>query len=246
MAKTGSKKKPDLKVVGGHTPPGHNSGASVEELNDEQQQALFFQHMRKIGDLKKKLASVNGDLRSAYKVAKAEGFTKKDLDFAFDLEKDEDEKMVEDRRRQAQIARWMSHPIGTQADLFGSGTPTDDRPLRERAFDEGKRDGMKSEGPLKPPYDSGDGYDGYVEGWHRGQEVLLAAIKKPEEPVLLRPEGNEPAGPDAFDAAADDVPEPPPAPDAEPDVVAEAEPAAADNPWPDDAAVAAREEAEVL
>lgn len=231
-------KKTKFTVVGGedHAPVGHNSGATVQELNDDQQQALFFQHKKKIGGLKDKIASLTGDLRSAYKVAKAEGFTKKDIDYAFSLEKDDDEKMVEERRRQEQIARWLGHPIGTQADLFGTGKPTDDRPLKERAFDEGKRDGMKSEGPLNPPYDPGnEAYEAYIEGWHKGQEAIFNVKQKVEDPPapLLRPEGNEPAEADEFDEASEG--------DAF-DASAEAEA----EPWPDDRQVAEREPAEAL
>lgn len=208
MARKPSGTKPSLTIVGEHGKPGHNSGATAQELSEDQQQALFHQHMRKIRELKKKMSSINGDIRQAFKVAKAEGVTKKDLDFAFALEKDEDDGMVNARRRETMIAKWLNHALGTQGDLFDD--MRDKRPLKERAYDEGKTDGMKSEGPLSPPgnYSPGsDGYVGYVEGWHAGQAAITNIKKKePEEAPLLRPEGGDPQGADAFDNAADGAP----------------------------------------
>lgn len=237
----GSTKKANLTVVGGHTPAGHNSGATAEELSDEQRQVLFLQNLKKVKAAKEAMGAASSSLRLAYKVAKSDGFAKKKIDYAIDLEKDDGKAMLEERRQEQEIAKWLGHPIGTQADLFDSGKPTDDRPLRDRAFDEGKRAGMLSEGPLKPPYDPGsDAYEGYVEGWHRGQEALVNIKKtKDPEPPLLRPEGNEPAGADAFDKAADGS-EPPVSPpegsNDDPDAT----------PWPDDAQVNDRQPADVL
>lgn len=225
MART-SRKKPDLKVV--DTLPstiGHNSGASAEQISDDQQRALFIQSLEKIKRAKEKAATATADLRNLYKVAKAEGFSKADIDYAISLEKDDDDKMIERRRREQKIAAWMNHPIGTQADLFES--KVDDRPLKDRAFEEGKIAGMKGE-VAKPPYDTGtDGYSGYMEGYHAGQAAIFNIQKKEDPPApLLRPEGNEPAAADEFDNASEGV--------------------GTGAPWPDDAAVAARESAEQL
>src|SRR5690606_15024300 len=107
------KKKDELKQVGGNL--SHDN--TTNELTDEQSQVLFFNHKKKIAGLKEKISSLTGELRATYKVAKSEGFLKKDFDFAFLLDKDEDDAAIERRRREAQIARWQGHPIGTQGDL---------------------------------------------------------------------------------------------------------------------------------
>ncbi|BCH33230.1 hypothetical protein MesoLjLc_51600 [Mesorhizobium sp. L-8-10] len=192
----GSSTKAKLTVVGGTTPAtGHN-------LTEDQQQALFFQNKSKIVALKQKLASVSGELRSAYKTAKSDGFTKKEIDFAIALEGDDDNKIGEERKRQNMIAAWLGHPIGTQAEL---DLQPDRRPIEERAAAEGKKAGMEGQA-LKPPYAPGaPGYDAYVEAWHKGQAAIFAIKKKPEDaPELLREQGKETAGkPDDFDQAAD-------------------------------------------
>lgn len=170
-------------------------------LTDDQQAALFFQHKKAIESLKDKVASANSALRSAYKVAKAEGFTKKEIDFALSLEDDEDDKIQKDRLRQNQIARWMGIPLGTQGELE---LEPDRRSVEERAAAEGKRAGMSGES-LNPPYAPGTaGYDPYVEAWHVGQAAIFSIEKMKSETQLLRPESEEnEGGTDDFDAAVD-------------------------------------------
>ncbi len=169
-------------------------------LTEDQMAALFFQHKDKIVALREKLASVNSDLRNAFKVAKAEGFTKKEIDFAISLEDDEDDKIQKARQRENQIARWLGVPLGTQAELALESEP-DRRPIEERAAVEGKRDGMKG-GSLNPPYAPGTpGYDEYCEAWHEGAAALFSIQNRNAAP-LLRPESDEPDSDDDFDLAA--------------------------------------------
>lgn len=169
-------------------------------LTEDQQAALFFQHKNAIVALKEKLASVNGSLRSAYKTAKSEGFTKKEIDFAIALEKDEDDKIQKDRHRQNQIARWMGVALGTQGELE---LEPDRRSVEERAAAEGKKAGMNGEA-LNPPYAPGNpGYDAYVENWHIGQAAIFSIEKMKSETELLRPESEDEGQEDDFNAAAD-------------------------------------------
>lgn len=177
----------------GGAPMGHNSG----DLSPEHQQALFLHHRSKISKLKTELASASSALRNAYKVAKAEGYEKKDFDYADFLEKHKPEESIAERERQRQVAAWMAHPIGTQANMF-----EDTRSLYERALEEGQLVGAKGD-PATPPsnYSPGtDGYNGWMEGWHKGNAGLFAIKKPTTDGGLLRtaPEGGEP-GPDDFD-----------------------------------------------
>lgn len=239
------KKKTDLRVVGKHGQIGHNSGDTA--LTDDQQQVLFFNHKKSIGALKDKVAHATSELRNAYKLAKSEGFLKKDFDWAFELEKDEDDKAIEDRRRQANIARWLNHPIGTQADLFSDGADTDRRSQEERGYAEGKRAGMAGE-ICKPSFSAGtDGYGGYMKGWHEGAAVRASLDKAEQEEGerLLRPAENEPEKVDAFDTFESDNDESFLEEPADEGAEEGADPEE-ENPWPDDAAIAEREPAEVL
>lgn len=168
-------------------------------LTEDQQAALFFQHKNAIVALKEKLASINGSIRAAYKVAKAEGITKKEIDFAIALENDEDENIQKERLRQNQIARWLGLPLGTQSEL---ALEPDRRTVEERAAAEGKKSGMNGE-TLNPPYAPGTpGYEPFVENWHIGQAAIFAIQKMKSEDELLRPEA-DPQEPDPFDVSAD-------------------------------------------
>lgn len=204
------------------------------ELSEDQRQALFFQHKRQIAALKEKVGSATSDLRNAYKVAKAEGFPKKDFDFAFKLEDDADDEAISERRRQAEIAKWLGHPIGTQADLFAE-TSIDRRPISETSYEEGKRAAMNNE-VLKPPHGAGtEAYTRYVEGWHEGDAIRASLAKEQEDGASLLRMNEEPDGADDFDDAADG---------------GEAAEASDGGDWPDDRDVEAnaeeREPAEVL
>jgi uncharacterized protein (UPF0335 family) len=210
-----------------HGEIGHNSG---DTLTDEQEAHLFFNHKKKIAGLKSKLATVTADLRNAYKEAKSEGFPKKDFDYAFLLEKDEDDKAIQQRRREARIALWLNHPIGTQSDLFADGSAADQRSQHEKGAAEGKRAGLAGE-TCKPPYDAGtDGYDGYMKAYYEAQAVVAAQVKKKEaaDAPLIVAEGRDESGVDELDKAADSAG------------------AGSEAPWPDDIAIAEREEAEAL
>jgi hypothetical protein len=162
--------------------------------------ALFFQHKNTIIALRDQVASVSGKLRSAYKVAKSEGFSKKEIDFAISLEDDEDDKIQKERLRQNQIARWMGIPLGTQTELE---LEPDRRSIEEKAAAEGKKAGMNGE-TLSPPYAPGTaGYEPYVEAWHLGQAAIFSVQKMKSEAELLRPESEESdEGNDDFDMAA--------------------------------------------
>lgn len=142
-------------------------------LSEEQEQALFLNHLGPIRRQRDKIASATSDLRNLYKKAKADGYTKQEIDFALSLEKDKDGAALQKRRREAMIARWMQHPIGTQTDLFADPEP-DRTPLEDRDFDAGKVVGMEGGHP-KPP-DGTAHPEKWMEGWHRGQELLKSAL----------------------------------------------------------------------
>lgn len=184
------------RVLNTDGPPstGHNSG----ELTEEQRQALFLQNLTKIETLKAEietlkaeLASVNSKLRNAYKVAKSDGFKKKDFDYAAELRNNDDKEMIERRRREQQIAKWLAHPIGTQPDMFEE---PDRRPIEDKAYEEGKIAGMEGKG-CSPPYDAVPGQK-WVEGWHDGLTANRSLFQKKEEP-----QSPAPTQPEAFDDA---------------------------------------------
>ena len=150
---------------------GHNK----PPLTPEQEQALFFNNLRKVRGLKEEMASVSGELRAAFKTAKADGFTKKEIDFALALEKDKNGKVAEQRRREQQIAVWMQHPIGMQPDMFDQ--QPDRTPLEDRAYAFGKVAGME-DAPNDPPHDTASvAGQRWIEGWYAGSAARFDVLR---------------------------------------------------------------------
>lgn len=159
---------------------GHNSSA----LTDDQQQALFWSHLGKIKRQRDKIASLTGELRQAYKLAKAEGFSKADLDYALRLESEDETEAIDRRRREAQIARWMAHPIGTQSDLFDG---VDRTPAVDKAYATGKIAAFKGDAPIAPYADGGsEQAQAWLRGHHDGSAELrdIQSKKNPPAPLL--------------------------------------------------------------
>ena len=72
-------------------------GAKQQRFNspvNEEDRALFLNHLPKIGELKAKLNTANANLRNAYKTAKADGFLKGDFDVAFQIQGADGEKAL--------------------------------------------------------------------------------------------------------------------------------------------------------
>jgi hypothetical protein len=84
-----------------------------------------------------------------------------------------DEKGEQKLKEKMRIARWLGLAMGTQAELFAE----DRTPSVDRAYAEGKRDGLAGD-PCKPDYAPElEQYRRYMDGFHEGQSVLAKGIK---------------------------------------------------------------------
>lgn len=162
----------------GEPGPGHNGGPP--DLTDDQKQALFFQHLKKVRAFKQTIKSTAGQLRAAYKLAKSElgADARKMIEDALALEADDGQvKMEAEIARKAQVARWMGLPLGAQPDLFDGNA----MPATDRAFAAGKAARLNGD-PLKPPYDpSVPQFNAWAEGWHDGERALIDAQRRDDE-----------------------------------------------------------------
>lgn len=235
MAKAG--RKPKLTVVGGKGDLEHDN--SKNALSDDEILALTLQHKRKYESALATKKKADADFKNVCKVAKAELGDTAILDIKDMIEAESDgyeAKLQAELERKARLARWLNLDVGSQGNLFdNAGTAPSQR---ERGYAEGKRQALEGK-ECKTDFSPGtEGYDGYMEGWHAGAAIKTNMDREQEEgaALLLRPQANEPDGPDAFDAAADDVAEPPTSTEGE----------VAPEPWPDDAKLGQREPAEVL
>jgi hypothetical protein len=201
----GSKNKPKEDKAQPRPSAGHNS-----EMTEEQREALFFDAKGRYATALAKKKAEDAAFKNVCRTIKADGVALKDIKFALDLDADENGAMLERRRREAMIARWMGHPIGTQADLFGDGV--DRTPAVDKAFAEGKRAGMEGASMKSPEayHPSSEQFQAWCRGWHTGQEAIFNIKELKDGPNLIKaaPKQAEPEGEQEDDEGRDDVPVP--------------------------------------
>lgn len=153
---------------------GHNSGA---ELSDAEKRALFVNGLAAIDDLEEEKKDIADAIKEAKERICSYGYSKDDIKFAQALRKGDESKMLDKRRREAEIARFLGHPIGTQPDLVDL---IDRTPAADKAHEEGKVAGAEGKA-CSPPYDNAtEQGQRWIEGWHEGQADLASAFKKLE------------------------------------------------------------------
>lgn len=170
-----------LKVVSEVPEVGHNSN----ELTEAERKALLIDGLVKLEELIAAKDEAVSAVRTARKKLVANGFKPKVIDFALRLRKDEDEDMIEQRRAEIEVARFLNHPIGTQPELplnMEDRTPDVDkaRARGEIAGAEGQR--------RDPPYVPGTPQEqAWLAGWSDGQATLASAFKKLEAKAAAAP-----------------------------------------------------------
>lgn len=170
-----------LKVV--DTPEiGSNSG----ELTGAERKALLLDGLSKLEDLIETKDAAVSAVRTARKKLVAHGFEPKVIDFALRLRKDDDDKMIEQRRAEIEVARFLNHPIGTQPEL--PLNMEDRTPDVERARAQGEIAGAEGKSRT-PPWSTGSPQEqAWLDGWSAGQSTLLSAFKKLEAKAEAEPE----------------------------------------------------------
>lgn len=156
---------------------------TIEDLSEQERQALFFDHLRKAEPLFEAKKAAAQAIKTAKAIAEEEGVSWKDIELALKAKTPEGEaKLRAEVERQQRVARWMGVSIGTQADMFDDEA-NGDRAARARA--EGQRAGMAGQ-PCKPPdhYAPGsDAYTAWCDGHADGNEALGRATFKRAAPV---------------------------------------------------------------
>ncbi len=167
------------------------------ELTDVQRQALLMDSVGKVERLKAEMAAMLSHLRSAYKVAKADGILKKDIDFVLKIKKQDDADVVADLARRTELARWMRIPIGVTPDMFSDA---DREPIDEKAFNDGRVVGMAG-GDRQSPYDpTSTSEENWLKGYDDGQQALRDAFLARQ---AVEPETTDDQAPDEMDGLED-------------------------------------------
>jgi hypothetical protein len=158
---------------------GHNSKDATPELTEDQRIALTFLHKKAYTTALAVKKQADADLKSVARLAKAElgedGLANiKDM---IALESEEGEKKLKAQiERQLRVAKWMNVPFGAQGALFDA---VDRTPAVDKAYANGKRDGLAGEPQHNPHDPSTAQYKKYLEGWQDGQAVLAQGIRPP-------------------------------------------------------------------
>lgn len=157
---------------------GDNSNGAKPELTDAERQALHFQHVKTYQKALGAKKDADAKFKNACKVIKAEGGSVRAVKLTIDLQTPEGEAAFRARMaEEAEIAGWNG--LGVQIDLFAD----ERQPAEDRAFEEGRRAGMKGE-PKKPPYDpSVPQYGKWMDGHAEGNAVLASEGFKKLTPV---------------------------------------------------------------
>jgi hypothetical protein len=159
------------------------------ELTEAEKRALLIQGLPELEGLIKQKDDLVRKIRTSRKRLVSHGFKPKVIDFALRLRKDEDDSMIEERRAEIEVARFLNHPIGTQPEL--PLVMEDRTPGVDRAFAEGEIAGAKGVVCTAPYAVASPNEQAWIKGWHQGQETIMSAFKKLEAKEAAEAEDDE-------------------------------------------------------
>jgi len=148
---------------------------TLEGISDDQLYSLTEQHRQKYETILEAKNKANKALIDYGKIIKADLGAKglQDIKDLMALETPEGEAaMKAEMERKARVMRWMNIPIGTQGGLFAD---TDRTPITERAFNEGKRQGLAGESCDNKHHHTTAAHKSHNDGWAAGQEAKAAS-----------------------------------------------------------------------
>ena len=159
------------------------------ELTEAEKRALLVQGLAEIKKHIEEKDRVVALIRTSRKRLVAHGFKPKVIDFALRLRKDEDDAIIEQRRAEIEVARFLNHPVGTQPEL---PLVLEDRtPGVDKARAEGEIAGAEGK-TCSAPYAAGSPNEqSWILGWHDGQATITSAFRKLEAKAAAESENDE-------------------------------------------------------
>lgn len=190
---------------------GEPAGEGHNELTKEQEErALLLHHFDKLRQQEAKAAAqkllYDGErenLTDLFRVAKADGFTRKELQALLDDTKALRRYLTAEEERRAKLRAWVGLPAGTQLELFGSPLEVQDEQYSQG---QGYAAGLRGEPGTVPDHIEARFVQAFMRGWGKGQEELSWALsaagrvidRRKEtnaNPVALTPEPEDEADP---------------------------------------------------
>src|SRR5262245_9361412 len=146
---------------------GHN-----EPLTDEERRALTLHHLARIEKADAAVKAAREYRNGLMSTAVADLGKKINVEFKELIDSRDETKLRERMERTLRIARWRGLPVGAMGDLFAKSPDID------VAREAGRLAGAEGADCRVP-----DGYVGsdavaWTEGWHAGQDALMAAFGK--------------------------------------------------------------------
>lgn len=145
---------------------------TLEGISDDQRYSLVEQHRQTHERLLAAKKAADNALKNHGKIVKADLGTAglAQIKCLIEASTPDGEAAIKARIQQdAQVLRWLGVPIGTQTDFF----PDNDRtPLTERAFKEGKRQGLAGEPINNPHHHTTAAHKSFNDGFAEGQTTL--------------------------------------------------------------------------
>ncbi|MER9937446.1 hypothetical protein [Mesorhizobium sp. M0088] len=170
------------------------------ELTPAERKALFMDHYRPIAAQLEIVNEAKGEYNRLRKLAKADKIKLADIDFALRCaEVDDGNIIVDDLRRQSEIAAWFALPVEYQPDMFGDFNR---EPSEDRARREGRKAGATGVG--SNPYDeNSEPGKAWAEAWSGEQKIaraaLVVAMTKRNELIKGADNGEDPFGEESDD-----------------------------------------------
>jgi hypothetical protein len=152
------------------------AGHQPNNLTDAERKALHWDWMQKCRIAGERVKAAREERNRIRKAARADGMILKDIDFSIRCHDAEDQDLlVDELRRRAEIAAWHGLPVNHQAGFnFETESPV------KRAYREGEAMGISGKPP--PPAGAGEIEQAKLEGWHDGNktrhEALASALRK--------------------------------------------------------------------
>jgi uncharacterized protein (UPF0335 family) len=145
------------------------------ELTEMERRAVLARKLHEISELEADKKAIADDIKTVKGELEAQGFTKDAIKFAMKVRADSDGKLAQQRRAEAEVARFLNSPIGFEPEL-----PLDRTPVVDKAFNEGELAGAAGL-TCTAPYPTGaETEQAWLRGWHQGQAIIMTAFKKIE------------------------------------------------------------------
>lgn len=159
-----------------------SEGSDPKAIPNRDEEAVFLSHLNRLRaqEAKKAVAKAALDveaqaLTDLFRTAKADGFSRKELQAILDDGKASRRDLTAEEERRAQLRAWAGLPAGTQADLFQLGEAARG-PVDAEA--QGYAMGIQGLNADAPDWISPVHHPDFLKGWENAQQILASKIGK--------------------------------------------------------------------